>query len=126
MTEVNIPSAVTDIQGAAFGYCYNLTSITLPNVLKTIGDYTFSNCSGLTSVILPSSLEHLGSSAFISCINLSNITSLATVPPYLGNYGLVDYGQNLTIYVPSESVNDYKAANGWTNYSTKIQALPTS
>jgi len=31
---------------------------------------------------------------------------------------------NFRIYVPSGSVDTYKAASGWSTYASKIQAIP--
>jgi len=32
---------------------------------------------------------------------------------------------NCPIYVPSESVEAYKSASGWSNYASRIQPIPT-
>ena len=32
----------------------------------------------------------------------------------------------MNIYVPSESVDAYKAASGWSDFASKIQAIPTA
>ena len=60
---------------------------------------------------------------FYNCTSLTSVTIEATTPPTLGNN--VFYNTNeCPIYVPSESVEIYKAANGWSNYASRIQAIP--
>ena len=61
--------------------------------------------------------------AFGSCSGLTSITIEATTPPTIGTNAF--YRTNdCPIYVPSGSVNDYKAV--WSSYSSRIQAIPNS
>lgn len=62
---------------------------------------------------------------------IETITFLSTTPPTLyGNTTFDFFFPNLTsltaIYVPSESVNDYKTANMWSKNADIIQAIPNS
>ena len=124
LTSVIIPSSVTSIGNQAFYHCSDLTSVTIPDSVTNIGGYAFQGCSGLTSVIIPSSVRSIGIQAFSFCGNLSSFTILATTPPTLGSSAFYSTSNNLIIYVPSESVSAYKSASGWSNYSSKIQAIP--
>ncbi len=68
----------------------------------------------------------VGANAFNVCSNLISVTILASSPPNLGNgYVFSGTSQNLVVYVPSESVETYKAANGWSDYTSKIQPIPS-
>ena len=103
--------------------CSGLTSIDIPNSVTTIGVQAFFKCSGLTSCTIGSGVTSIGSSAFTQCSGLTSIISNATQPPTLGS-GAFDSTNNSPIYVPSDSVNAYKAATNWKDYKSRIQAIP--
>jgi hypothetical protein len=65
----------------------------------------------------------IGDGAFRACSNLTTLTVQATTPPTLGSSALSGTNTNLVIKVPSASVNTYKAASGWSDYASKIQAI---
>ena len=122
LTEVTLDNRTTEINGYAFGYCSSLTSITIPSSVTSIGHYAFRYCDSLTSITIPSSVTSIGDSAFEGCSSLTSITINATTPPTLGSSGTIP--SNVTnIYVPAESVEAYKAASGWSSYSSKISAI---
>ena len=143
LTSISIPSSVTSIGSLAFKGCDSLTSISIPEGVTTIGDGTFSGCSGLTSISIPSSVEIIGPFAFENCDSLTSISipegvksigdgafsgcSGATVkveaenPPALGSGVFEDVSK---ILVPSGVVNNYKSAEGWSDYEGKIEAIP--
>ena len=148
LASIEIPNSVTNIGSYAFYYCTSLASITIPNSVTNIGSYAFSSCASLASIEIPNSVTNIGSNAFNNCISLASIeipnsvtniengafyycTSLtsvtveATNPPALGNSTFYGTDANLTIYVPAESVDTYKAASGWSDYASKIQAIPS-
>ena len=141
-----IPNSVTSIGDYAFYYCSGLTSVTIPNSVTSIGSNAFSICSGLTSVTIPNSVTHIDSNAFQYCNNLTSVNIgnsvvrigaeafdtcrqlisvvvEATNPPILNFDVFNNNAQNRKIYVPSGSVNDYKAANGWNDYANDIEAI---
>ena len=61
---------------------------------------------------------------FKDCTALETLTILAAVPPSLDSTALGGTTSLTDIYVPSDSVNAYKAADGWSNYASKITAIP--
>lgn len=130
LISVVIPSGVTSIENYAFKSCTSLSSVTIPNGVTSIGMDAFSYCSSLTSITIPSSVTQIGVptgiiyTVFSACSQLANVTVEATTPPFLSREAFKNTSSNLVIYVPAESVNAYKSASGWSNYASKIQAIP--
>ena len=77
----------------------------------------------LTKVELPASVTSIGSGLFRGAGQLTNVTLQSTTPPTLGTDVFYNTNANLVIYVPSESVDAYKSASGWSDYASRIQAI---
>ena len=122
LTSIDIPSGVTTIGEGAFGSCDSITSIDIPSGVTSIGGLAFIFCTSLTSIDIPSGVTTIGDNAFQFCFSLTSITVNATTPPTLGS-GAFD-GSTCPILVPSQSVNVYKSASGWSDYADRIQAIP--
>ena len=143
LTNVNIPDSVTSIGGSAFYNCTSLTSVTIPDSVTSIGDYAFGNCSSLTNVTIGNGVTSIGGSAFCYCDSLTSVTipdsvtkikseafygcnSLKevyckpTTPPAGSNYMFYNNASGRKIYVPTASVNAYKSAEYWKDYSSAI------
>jgi hypothetical protein len=126
LTSITIPDGVTKIGGSTFSGCTGLTSITIPDSVTTIGYRAFEN-TGLTgNFVIPSSVSHIGSELFISCPNLGSLTVESTNPPIFFSVGYLFGNGYKNIYVPAESVDRYKIADGWSEYADMIQAIPTT
>jgi hypothetical protein len=121
LTSITIPNSVTSIGDYAFAYC-SLTSVTIPNSVTSIGNNAFAYCS-LTSVTIPNSVTSIGDYAFRSCSSLTSIACEALTPPALGGTSTFDNTNNCPIYVPADSVDTYKAAENWSEYAKRIQAI---
>ena len=74
LTDITIPSDITEIKQYAFSYCESLTSITIPDSVTSIGDYAFYKCSSLTSITIGNSVTSIGEFAFYSCTSLTSAT----------------------------------------------------
>ena len=121
LASVTIPNSVTSIGEYAFVRCGSITSLTIGNGVTIIGEYAFGYCSGLTTVNIPDSVRSISQYAFSSCSGLTSITVEATTPPTLGT-GVFNRTNDCPIYVPSESVSEYRSS--WSNYASRIQAIP--
>ena len=73
LTSVIIHNKVSSIGEGAFSFCRNLTSVTIGNRVTSIGDAAFSNC-GFENINIPNSVTSIGSFAFMMCNNLTSIT----------------------------------------------------
>lgn len=123
LTSIVIPDSVVSIRTGAFISCKGLTSITIPDSVTDIWQQAFEGCDSVTSVTIGSGITSIGNSVFGALNSVQSITCLATRAPSLGSN--VFYSTNdCPIYVPSGSVNDYKAV--WSSYSSRIQAIPNS
>lgn len=123
LTSCTIGSGVTSIGEDAFFECKSLTSIKLPNSLTTIDEHGFIQCYSLSTVNIGSGITSIGNGAFQNCSALTSVTISATTPPTLGT-DVFNNTNNCPIYVPSGSVNAYKSASGWSDYASRIQAIP--
>ena len=124
LTSVTIPDNATSFGSSAFTQCSSLTSITIPDSVTEIGKYALKGCSGLTSIDIPSGITSIGGYAFQLCPNLTAVTCNAVSVPTLGTNAF-NSTNDCPIYVPSESVDDYKLATNWKKYAARIQAIPT-
>ena len=100
----------------------SLTSVVIPEGVTSIGGSAFNKCSGLTSIVIPEGVTSIGSVAFNNCSGLTSMTVKALNPPSLGSYAI--QSTISTIYVPTSSVEAYKAASGWSDFASKIQPIP--
>jgi len=118
-----VPSEINSgIRGIGVFGRTNALSAEIPEGITKIGDYCFWQ-SQISSVTIPSTVSEIGSQAFFWCPNLESVTILATTPPLLGDYVFGDNKSGRKIYVPSESVDAYKAAEGWSEYAADIMAI---
>ena len=119
-TEYTIPDSVTTIGQEAFAWCHSLTSITIPDSVTTIGPEAFAHCTNLISITIPDSVTTIGWDAFDCCSSLTSVYCEATTPPSLGR-NIFDFNASgRKIYVPEESVHQYKIAAGWSDYADAI------
>ena len=110
---ITIPNSVITIESGAFEDCVRLTDITISNSIESIGANVFRQCISLTNITIPNSVKSIGGSAFSGCTSLSTIYVEPTTPPILGNGAFDNCANGYNIYVPAESLDAYKAANGW-------------
>ena len=120
LTNVTIGDSVTTIGSWAFYDCISLTSATIPDSVTTIGDGAFSDCDILTSVTIPDSVTTIGDYAFYYCYRLISVYCEAIAPTSLGTSVFDSNASDRKIYVPSQSVEVYKSADGWKDYADAI------
>lgn len=125
LQNVNI-SNCTYIGGSAFNGCSSITEVDL-SACKTLGNYAFWR-SRISKVSLPETLKSMGYQCFD---NVKEYTFNGTQPAVLyeqlssesNNSHPAFYGASYIIRVPESSVDAYKAADVWKNYTDKIFSI---
>ena len=84
----------------------------IPDDVIKIDNDAFRDCNTIAFINIPASVTSIGDRAFSNCTSLSRVDVQATDPPILGEYAF-STSSGLTISVPENRVNIYKAADGW-------------
>ncbi|MBR6900306.1 MAG: leucine-rich repeat domain-containing protein [Bacteroidales bacterium] len=122
LQKVSFPESITEIETSAFGHCESLESIILPPNITEIPTVLFFQCTSLRSVTIPAGVTNIGMTPFLLCPSLTEITCLATTPPTLHAMAFSYLAQaDITLYVPEEAVETYKATPVWKNFN--VQAI---
>lgn len=121
---IKVGDCVTTIDTNSLSNCSALEELYFSESVTTFNTNSVQNNPLLTTLILPSGTLSIGRYAFSNCSGLTSIYVKATTPPTLGENAFY-HTNNCPIYVPSTSVNDYKAASGWSTYASRIQAIPS-
>ena len=120
---VTLPETVTDVQGEAFMFCYDLTTVQMPGV-TIVGYLAFYDCQSLCNITLEQ-VTSLGSGEnFIWCASLQsvNMPLLSTIPSEsfmmcynlqsasfatatsIGEHGFMGCGKLSTINIPNVQI----------------------
>lgn len=118
-----IPNDIAIIDDSAFKSVQGLQNIEISNNVTEIGAHAFRYNNVIETVDIGNSIAYISNQAFANCSNLTSVTIRATTPPTLPEYANLFYQSPCTIYVPAASVDAYKAASGWSDYASRIQAI---
>lgn len=151
LTSFVIPNSVTRLCNYAFEDCSGLTSITIPESVISAGEGVFSGCCGelvinsrsliendsygdtniyyngwlygsqFSKIVLCDNITKIGMYAFYDCTCLEELYCMSTTPPEGNNLMFPATNYPILIYVPAESVDEYKSANVWKNYKNYIK-----
>ena len=121
LKQLNIGNGVKTIPECMFSQCTSLTgNLVLPDGLESIGNYAFEKCGGFSGdLILPAGLSDIGLSAFSHCNGFTSVINKNPVPQLINESVFLDVNINAkTLYVPSESVEDYGITPVWADFQS--------
>ena len=120
--EINIPSSVTSIESTAFSGCTRLNSVTIPNSVTSIASSCFESLSGLTYVKVMGSLSSINNSAFsyATALMYANFSNCSAIPTLQNTNCFANTPSDFRIIVPDSLYDDWKVANNWSSYASKI------
>lgn len=151
---VELGDAFIRIQSEAFKDFKHITSLSLGNNVIFVNSNFVMGCKSLQTLEFPSDYESYFNTSLISlcdslkkitipsgttgiyrtsiwyCNSLQSITILKEngVLPFWGSdsssSGVFQNTNNCPIYVPSNLVNSYKSANGWSAVASRIKPIP--
>lgn len=122
LTNLIIGENVISIESCAFSGCEGLTTISIPKSVSSIGDNSFRWCKSLTKLEIGENVKSISYSAFTQCPKLKEVYCYAKNPPQTDGEVFDNNIENVTLYVPSEALNEYKSISPW-NYFGEILAL---
>lgn len=139
LSEISIPDNVTSVGDEAFSNCTSLKSVKLSEAMSSIGYEVFLDCESLNSIIIPDGITEIGSSAFQECTSLTSvhigsgikkisdsfdyckaiksILISAVNPPETSSSAFNKVKTDIPVYVPAESIESYKKASTWKNFT---------
>ncbi len=121
LESINISNKCTYIGREAFANCTNLKSTGDISSVSSFGQYTWYN-TALTNFTIPFICTKIDQYCFADCTSMKYIQCLATTPPTLDNHVFYNCN-NCPIYVPDESLDTYKSATNWSNYTSRIKPM---
>ena len=127
LKSVIFPNSVSEnsfkMSDRVFLDCTSLENITFPEGTCSISDHeVFDGCSALRTITFPST-TYCFNFWFRGCKNLSAIYIKATDEWATSSIGfnlLQDHADDLKIYVPTEKLDEYKQATGFSNVKDRI------
>ncbi len=142
LKEIHIPANVQNVYSNAFKECTGLVSVYC--AAKSVSNDAFYGCSSLKYFIGEVGLESLSSLSYDRALEvidfpstfggidsrslsgLNNLKSLVirfeSVSTETG-FGNFDSHESLTIYVPADLVESYKASSTWASYAEQIKSI---
>lgn len=121
----NGSSVLTKAEITAVTSVTAVAQIIVGDIVTEIGERCIYKFTALKVLDLPSTLTEIGNQSIYYDSALTAIYCRAITPPNDKNENNFYNTNNCPIYVPTESVEAYKAASGWRSFTSRIQAIPT-
>ena len=109
------------IETGIFTECYYFTNIVIPEGITGIGGDAFDFLHLPTELTLPSTLQDIEDYAFCHMNNLDQMTVKSTYPPYMDENTFMLTNRNIPIYIPMGTIDDYRNADYWSEFTNFIE-----
>lgn len=141
-----VDNDITSVRYGAFADCKEITKLSLPNCTSVRGNYAFYNMTNVKEILLPSVASGVFGATFNNCSNVEIIdfrnlggvlfdsncfrfcyalktlifggTAINTIA---NNNVLGGTPSSMSIYVPDDLVDAYKANSTWASYVSRIK-----
>ena len=114
LTDVTIPSDITEIKDYAFFSCSSIINVTIPENVTSIGDSAFSYCGNLQKATIDKGVTTISEYVFYRCYSLTSVYCKSTIPPKGGACAFDENASERKIYVPASDddsiINSYLAS----------------
>ena len=117
LSEVIIDEGVRAINGR-FASGTAVTSISIPSSVTSVADGVLCDCNQLSCITISSGVTSI-SSSFNNDSSIETVYVGAIVPPALSD-SFDSISRDAVIYVPESSLEDYKSASGWSDFSDML------
>ena len=109
------------IETGIFTECYYFTDIVIPEGITGIGGDAFDFLHLPTELTLPSTLQDIEDYAFCHMNNLEQMTVKSIYPPYMDENTFMLTDRNIPIYIPMGTIDDYRNADYWSEFTNFIE-----
>ena len=116
LKSIHFPEGLESIGRDCFASS-GLSEAQLPDSLRSLEQGVFFNCRSLHSVTLPASLKRIGDFCFHNCDSLVEVRNYSVMPQPITNVFKDTLGLQRTLYVPAESIELYRKAPYWSDFS---------
>ena len=116
LKSIHFPEGLESIGRDCFASS-GLSEALLPDSLRSLEQGVFFNCRSLHSVTLPASLKRIGDFCFHNCDSLVEVRNYSVTPQPITNVFKDTLGLQRTLYVPAESIELYRKAPYWSDFS---------
>ena len=133
LTGICFPEEIKWIGGYAFYGCTKLKKVELPKGLFMLDQGAFNSCINLQYVIIPKGITLMSGDVFSGCEQMEKIIIMSSTPIRIMNNGTGIYYEHIhfkgvsrtkcTIYVPENSIAEYKNADVWNTFQN-IEPIP--
>ena len=116
LKKVTLGDGVTLKGESVFRMNEKLAEVYLPNDITDIPDNSFDGCIALKEITFPATITKIGGYAF-NCKGLTKMTVKAVDPPSINSYSFRKVDKSIPVYVPRESLEDYRTAKAWKEFT---------
>lgn len=120
LKEYTTPNDVKYIGEESFAYKDELENLIISDNVTEIDGFAFVNCPNLKNITISANTKVIAADPFEGNTKLTNVFCRALTPPEL-NYIYQTEFDNLTIYVPKQSLNTYLNRSDWQPYKQYIK-----